>query len=218
MCNHPWQQLGKRHGAKCVLHTLGPTDLAAAVGDALWLSPPKTCFSSGMIWSCHPCLVCNRGNPRGLRIKCFSLDLNTFCSLERDVPFLKQHPLPTYKINFQTSQLWRRAWQPTPAFLPGELPWTEEPGGLQHMGLQRVGHNWATEHSRTPPSPPLSPHAIHHLLLLLWSTQWTRRCMFPEALWLLPAPAKGKGRDREERRSCLHRVQTVPVKGQTENT
>ena len=25
--------------------------------------------------------------------------------------------------------------------LPGESPWTEEPGGLQSMGLQRVGHN-----------------------------------------------------------------------------
>ena len=23
------------------------------------------------------------------------------------------------------------------------IPWTEEPGGLQSMGLQRVGHNWA---------------------------------------------------------------------------
>ena len=22
-----------------------------------------------------------------------------------------------------------------------EIPWTEEPGGLQSMGLQRVGHN-----------------------------------------------------------------------------
>ena len=28
----------------------------------------------------------------------------------------------------------RRAWQPTPVFLPGESPWTEEPGGLQSMG------------------------------------------------------------------------------------
>ena len=26
--------------------------------------------------------------------------------------------------------LWRRAWQPTPVFLPGESPWTEEPGRL----------------------------------------------------------------------------------------
>ena len=36
---------------------------------------------------------------------------------------------------------WRRARQPTPVFLPGESPWTEEPGGLQSMGLGRVGHN-----------------------------------------------------------------------------
>ena len=31
--------------------------------------------------------------------------------------------------------------------LPGESPWTKEPGGLQYMGLQRVGHDWVTEHS-----------------------------------------------------------------------
>ena len=31
---------------------------------------------------------------------------------------------------------WRRAWQPTPVFLPGESLWTEEPGGLQSMGSQ----------------------------------------------------------------------------------
>ena len=53
---------------------------------------------------------------------------------------------------------WRRKWQPTPVFLPGEsremathpsvlawrIPWTEEPGGLQSLGLQRVGHDSAT--------------------------------------------------------------------------
>ena len=32
------------------------------------------------------------------------------------------------------------------ALLPGESPWTEEPGGLQSMGSQRVRHNWATKH------------------------------------------------------------------------
>ena len=41
--------------------------------------------------------------------------------------------------------LWRRKWQPTPVFLPGESPWTEEPGRLQLMGSQRVGHNWVTK-------------------------------------------------------------------------
>ena len=29
---------------------------------------------------------------------------------------------------------WRRAWLPTPVFLPGESPWTEEPGRLPSMG------------------------------------------------------------------------------------
>ena len=39
---------------------------------------------------------------------------------------------------------WRRKWQSTPVFLPGKIPWTEEPGGLlQSMGLQTVWHDWA---------------------------------------------------------------------------
>ena len=39
---------------------------------------------------------------------------------------------------------WRRAWQTTPVFLPQESLWTEEPGGVQSMWLQRVRHNWTT--------------------------------------------------------------------------
>ena len=31
------------------------------------------------------------------------------------------------------------------SILAWKIPWTEEPGGLQSMGLQRVGHDWATE-------------------------------------------------------------------------
>ena len=33
---------------------------------------------------------------------------------------------------------WRRSWQPIAVLLPGESPRTEEPGGLQSMGLQRA--------------------------------------------------------------------------------
>ena len=29
----------------------------------------------------------------------------------------------------------------TPVFLPGESPWTEEPGGLQSVGLQGVRYD-----------------------------------------------------------------------------
>ena len=39
-------------------------------------------------------------------------------------------------------------WQPTPIFLPEKFHGGEEPGGLQSMGSQRVGHDWAhTQHS-----------------------------------------------------------------------
>ena len=36
---------------------------------------------------------------------------------------------------------WRRKWQPTPVFLPGESQ-GQEPGGLPSMGSHRVGHDW----------------------------------------------------------------------------
>ena len=39
---------------------------------------------------------------------------------------------------------WRRAQLLTPGFLLGESPWTEESGGLQFMGSQRVGYERAT--------------------------------------------------------------------------
>ena len=36
---------------------------------------------------------------------------------------------------------WRREGLPTPVFLPGKIPWKEEPGGLQSTRLQRVRHD-----------------------------------------------------------------------------
>ena len=30
------------------------------------------------------------------------------------------------------------------SILAWKIPWTEEPGGLQSMGSERVGHDWAT--------------------------------------------------------------------------
>ena len=38
---------------------------------------------------------------------------------------------------------WRRVWQPTSVYLPGESPWAKEPGGLQSIGWQRVGQDWS---------------------------------------------------------------------------
>ena len=33
--------------------------------------------------------------------------------------------------------------------LAWEMPWTEEPGGLQSMGLQRVGHDLVTKQQQS---------------------------------------------------------------------
>ena len=33
------------------------------------------------------------------------------------------------------------------SILAWEITWTEEPGGLQYIGSQRVGHDWATDHT-----------------------------------------------------------------------
>ena len=35
------------------------------------------------------------------------------------------------------------------SILAWEIPWTEEPGELQSMALQRVGHNFATKQQHT---------------------------------------------------------------------
>ena len=39
---------------------------------------------------------------------------------------------------------WRRKWLTHPSILAWEIPWTEEPGGLQSVGSQRVRHDSAT--------------------------------------------------------------------------
>ena len=51
--------------------------------------------------------------------------------------------------------------------LPWEIPWTEEPGGLQSMGSQRVGHDLAMK--QPPPTTGTTTSANFLLLLLLLS-------------------------------------------------
>ena len=33
------------------------------------------------------------------------------------------------------------------SILAWRIPWTQEAGGLQSMGSQKLGHDWATEHA-----------------------------------------------------------------------
>ena len=45
-------------------------------------------------------------------------------------------------LSLFTFMHWRRKWQPTPVFLPGESQ-GREPDGLSSMGSHRVGHDWS---------------------------------------------------------------------------
>ena len=87
------------------------------------------------------------------------------CGRLRSDPWVRKIPL-------------RRKWHPTPVFLPRKIPWTEEPGGQQSTGLQRVRHNWATEHAcmyipywwafKVPP--------VFSITQLSWAGRGSERC------------------------------------------
>ena len=74
---------------------------------------------------------------------------------------------------------WRRAWLPTPAFLPGESPWTEEPGGLQSVGSQAADAtecSSVTFQSLNRPSL-VCPFVLQRALgLIRFWTVWTTCC------------------------------------------
>ena len=59
------------------------------------------------------------------------------------------------------------------SILAWRIPWTEEPGGLQSTGSQRVGHDWATS---------LSLFSFMH-----WRRKWQPTPVF------LPGESQGQG-------------------------
>ena len=60
------------------------------------------------------------------------------------------------------------------SILAWKIPGTEEPGGLQSVGSQRVGHDWVTEHTQLLYNAMLvsavqQRELTHHLLLEIFS-------------------------------------------------
>ena len=55
----------------------------------------------------------------------------------------------------QETQVWSLVWEDPleeematqSSILAWEISWTEEPGGLESMGSQRVRRDWASEHT-----------------------------------------------------------------------
>ena len=62
------------------------------------------------------------------------------------------------------------------SILAWRIPWTEEPGGLQSMGSQRVRHGWATNTVTFSMSPPPWPLPCVHVPSLLRVLTELRPC------------------------------------------
>ena len=127
-----WNELYVRSGVRLVIHVgSGVWRLIRRVGCNLWL-----------LWGvwCVPPAWARKGGFPPLQIAQITLNYRiaqgrgrrssdgkkSTCSV-RDlglIPRLGRCP-------------WRKTWKPTLVFLPGDFPWTEEPGGLQSMGSQK---------------------------------------------------------------------------------
>ena len=59
------------------------------------------------------------------------------------------------------------------SILAWRISWTEEPGGLQSMGLQRVGHDLATE--PPPPAPVFLSGESHGQRSLVGYSPWGQK-------------------------------------------
>ena len=82
--------------------------------------------------------MCPRETTVSLKIHIYTLTRKIcvcFIVLEQSQIFL-QNKLYMYL----EGSIWRRQWHPTPV-LAWKIPWTEEPGRVQPMGLLGVGHD-----------------------------------------------------------------------------
>ena len=102
-------------------------------------------------------------------------------------------PLGVYFLMAQTikrlpamreTQAWSLGWEDplekemaiNSRTIPWKIPWTEEPGRLQSMGSQRVGHDWVTSlytswclHLKGKSISSLQPHISH-----FWIHRWSK--------------------------------------------
>ena len=76
----------------------------------------------------------------------FSMHFPCFCQTPGGTPSPSPIQTASSILTFPVLVIYRRR-QPTPVFLPGESPWTEDPGRLQSIGSPRVRHDRATKHS-----------------------------------------------------------------------
>ena len=120
--------------------------------------------------------------------------------LIRTLPIiLRPHHLASYAREARDPQA---AEIPNLSILAWRIPWMEESGRLQSMGLQRVGHSWMTKTTQTTADEwqvvdlfsyiPLLPfsHVSRRLLLIAMMTMGsTWKYLFPKP-WAANCPKK----------------------------
>ena len=101
---------------------------------------------------------------------------------------------------------WSRTWQPSHRYSCLGLPWTQEPSGLQSMGLQTAKYNWATEHHTHgmgwTPRPFSAQSKSSHMCSQqggLWSTMtdWILGCFLWRAIEGIVFVKEGNQRDSQ---------------------
>ena len=112
------------------------------------------------------------------RLACphFSLECKEICDFNiTKVHFPNSGFLPCCQLQHM-GLLWgciEAILAPNSSTLAWRIPWTEEPGGLQSIGLHRVGHDWVTS---------LSLFTFMH-----WRRKWQPTPVF------LPGESQGRG-------------------------
>ena len=87
--------------------------------------------------------------------------------------------------------------------LAWEISWTEEPGKLQSMRSQRVGHDWACTHTHTKYFK--SMFNTKNWLTGHWRTGKVKQDTEVTQKWQGAAPILGKGNKRKRLRLLEHR-------------
>ena len=104
------------------------------------------------------------------------LDIHTspvYNSHYRNNPSVHQQQMDKKDVRYIYIYIYMKSMAPHSSTLAWKIPWTEEPGRLQSMGLLRVGHDWATS---------LSLFTLMH-----WRRKWQSTPMF------LPGESQGQG-------------------------
>ena len=119
------------------------------------LEKGKATHSGILVWRI-PCTLLSMGSQRvGHDWAIFTFILTKSLEINKSVASLVAQSVKNLPA-VQKTQVQSLGWEDplenemaTHSSILAWIPWTEEPGRLQSMGLQRAGHNWATNTTAT---------------------------------------------------------------------